>query len=65
MTIECYYGNCPYHSSHFSMEGPFCDEYECQATPSDLKIYAEERFQYLLGRANPPKSKPSPGVAYG
>lgn len=29
MTIECYYDNCPKHSTHFGGEGPFCDESKC------------------------------------
>jgi len=38
MTIECYFGQCEFHSCHDpGEEGPFCYENECRLTEEELK----------------------------
>ena len=46
-TIECYYDRCPNHeANHLPQEklnGPFCNNDECTATPEALDEYARQR----------------------
>lgn len=49
--IECYYGECQYHSCNFvDDEGPFCYERECLATPEQIVVFSRTREEWL--RAN-------------
>lgn len=50
MTIECYYSQCPKHSTHTDPdEGPFCFESECIATEQEIKFYAVGRRLERMG----------------
>jgi len=44
MTIECYYKQCPFHSSNTGDDdGPYCHEPKCHATDSECTEWQAER----------------------
>ena len=47
MSTECYYGQCPHHSSQHGDEGPFCDEIKCKVDEQQLCQYERERAIWL------------------
>ncbi len=40
---ECYYSSCKYHPK----DEPFCNEDDCRATEDELKVFKQERADYL------------------
>lgn len=53
MSIECYYGDCKFHSNNtgYIDDGPYCHEAHCKASDKELVEFEKKRREDLKRHA--------------